>query len=40
VLLRFETKAGHGAGAPVRKIVDEYADYLAFISWQLGMEKQ
>ncbi len=40
VLLRFETKAGHGIGAPVQKIIDEYADYLAFFSWRLGMEKQ
>jgi len=38
VLLRFETKAGHGIGAPVRKVVDEYADYLSFVSWRLGME--
>ncbi|HVO76444.1 MAG TPA: prolyl oligopeptidase family serine peptidase [Candidatus Bathyarchaeia archaeon] len=37
VLLRFETKAGHGIGAPISKIVDEYTDYLSFISWQLGM---
>jgi prolyl oligopeptidase len=37
VLLRFETKAGHGIGAPIQKVVDEYADYLTFLSWCLGM---
>jgi prolyl oligopeptidase len=30
VLLRFETKAGHGAGKPLSKIIDEIADELAF----------
>jgi prolyl oligopeptidase len=39
VLLRFETKAGHGIGAPTQKIVDEYADYLAFFSWRLGIHR-
>jgi prolyl oligopeptidase len=29
-LLRFETKAGHGAGKPLSKIIDEIADELAF----------
>ena len=38
VLLRFETKAGHGIGAPIQKVVDEYADYLSFIAWRLGMD--
>ena len=37
VLLRYETKAGHGIGAPLQKVVDEYADYLAVVAWQLGM---
>jgi prolyl oligopeptidase len=39
VLMRFETKAGHGIGAPTQKVVDEYADYLAFFSWRLGMRQ-
>ncbi len=38
ILLRYETKAGHGIGAPVQKVVDEYADFLAFLCWQLGVE--
>lgn len=37
VLLRTEVQAGHGAGKPIHKIVDEYADVYAFLLWQLGM---
>jgi len=31
VMIRIETKAGHGAGKPTEKIIDEYADVYAFI---------
>jgi prolyl oligopeptidase len=31
VMIRIETKAGHGAGKPTQKIIDEYADMYAFI---------
>ncbi|MEM7096647.1 MAG: prolyl oligopeptidase family serine peptidase [Pseudomonadota bacterium] len=31
VLLRVETDAGHGAGTPTDKLIDEYADYWAFL---------
>jgi prolyl oligopeptidase len=37
VLLRTELQAGHGAGKPIHKIVDEYADVFTFVMWQLGM---
>ncbi|MEO1528541.1 MAG: prolyl oligopeptidase family serine peptidase [Planctomycetota bacterium] len=30
-LIRIETRAGHGAGTPVSKRIDEYADYWAFL---------
>jgi len=30
-LIRVETKAGHGAGKPIAKIIDEDADILAFV---------
>ena len=30
-LIRVETKAGHGAGKPVAKVIDEDADILAFV---------
>ena len=39
VLLRSEVKAGHGAGKPLSKRIDEAVDQWAFIFWQLGMEQ-
>ncbi len=36
VLIRIETQAGHGAGKPTRKIIEEAADKLAFIAAHLG----
>ena len=39
ILLRTEVQAGHGAGKPIHKIVDEYADVFAFLFWQLGMSQ-
>jgi len=38
ILLRIEGKAGHGAGKPISKRVDEAAMIYAFLIWQLGME--
>lgn len=38
VLVRIETRAGHGVGKPAWKQADEAADVLAFVFWQLGME--
>ena len=38
ILLRIETKAGHGAGKPISKLVDEWTDIYSFLFWQLGME--
>lgn len=40
ILLRTEEKAGHGAGKPMFKVIDEYADMYAFVLWQLGMLSQ
>jgi prolyl oligopeptidase len=31
ILIRIETKAGHGAGKPIAKVIDEEADMLAFL---------
>lgn len=39
VLIRIETKAGHGAGKPTAKIIDEYTDVWAFTMYHLGMTK-
>ena len=38
VLIRIETKAGHGAGKPTTKIIEEAADRWAFLVKSLGME--
>jgi prolyl oligopeptidase len=38
ILLRVESRAGHGAGKPVAKLVDEVSDELAFLFHELGME--
>ncbi|MEO0843057.1 MAG: prolyl oligopeptidase family protein [Cyanobacteria bacterium J06643_5] len=38
VLIRIETKAGHGAGKPTAKIIEEVADKWAFLVKNLGVE--
>ncbi|MEI8088577.1 MAG: prolyl oligopeptidase family serine peptidase [Opitutaceae bacterium] len=38
VLVRIETKAGHGAGKPTTKIIDEAADKIAFALHFLGLD--
>ena len=38
VLIRIETKAGHGAGKPTDKQIEERADVFAFLVRELGME--
>ena len=37
ILIRVETSAGHGAGKPTAKAIDEVADKLAFLAKNLGM---
>ena len=39
-LIRIETKAGHGAGKPMHKIIEEYTDVYAFVMYNLGMTPQ
>ncbi len=38
ILLRIESKAGHGAGKPVTKQIEEYTDVYSFLFWQLGVK--
>ncbi|MBE9129178.1 MULTISPECIES: prolyl oligopeptidase family serine peptidase [unclassified Coleofasciculus] len=38
MLIRIETKAGHGAGKPTTKIIEEIADKLAFLVRSLSMD--
>ena len=39
ILLRIETKAGHGEGKPVTKQIEEFTDLYSFLFWQLGVGK-
>lgn len=36
VLIRIETDAGHGAGTPVSKTIEQYADIFAFTLYNMG----
>lgn len=38
VLIRIETRAGHGSGKPTSMIIEEQADVYAFLKQNLGME--
>jgi prolyl oligopeptidase len=38
ILLRLETQAGHGAGKPRAKVLDEVTDIYSFLFAQLGMK--
>ena len=37
VLIRIETRAGHGAGKPTEKVIEEVADQWAFLAKSLEM---
>ena len=37
VLIRIETRAGHGAGVPTEKVIEDYADRWAFLVRNLNM---
>jgi prolyl oligopeptidase len=39
ILLRIETKAGHGQGKPVTKQIEEFTDVYSFLFWQLGVKE-
>jgi prolyl oligopeptidase len=37
ILLLYDTKSGHSGGRPVDKTIEELADRLSFLFWQLGV---
>ena len=39
ILLRIESKAGHGAGKPVTKQIEEFTDVYSFLFWQVGVKQ-
>src|SRR5215467_4856069 len=39
ILLRIESKAGHGAGKPVAKQIEELTDVYSFLFWQVGAKE-
>lgn len=38
VLIRIETDAGHGAGTPIHKTIEQYADIFGFTLYNMGYE--
>jgi prolyl oligopeptidase len=38
ILLRVDTKAGHGVGKPVSKLLEDNVDIWSFLFWQLGVK--
>lgn len=38
LLIRIDTKAGHGAGKPTAKVIEEYTDVWSFVFYHLGMK--
>ena len=39
VLIRVETNAGHGAGTPIAKTIEQYSDIFGFTLFNMGFEK-
>ncbi|PID67757.1 MAG: S9 family peptidase [Flavobacteriia bacterium] len=39
VLIRIETNAGHGAGTPISKTIEQYSDIYAFTLWNMGVRE-
>lgn len=39
VLIRVDVQAGHGAGKPLSKVMDEEADVISFTMWNMGIKQ-
>jgi prolyl oligopeptidase len=39
ILIRIDSNAGHGAGTPTDKIIDQYTDNYSFTLKNMGVEK-
>ncbi len=39
ILIRIDSKAGHGAGKPTTKLIDDAADMWSFVLWNLGVNE-
>ena len=37
-IIRIDTKAGHGGGKPIAKVLEEQADIYSFILYNMGLE--
>jgi prolyl oligopeptidase len=37
ILLLYDTKSGHSGGRPINKVIEEDADILSYLFWQLGV---
>ncbi|MDR1545047.1 MAG: prolyl oligopeptidase family serine peptidase [Prevotellaceae bacterium] len=37
-LIRIDTKAGHGGGKPIAKVIDEWSDVWSFVMWELDVK--
>jgi prolyl oligopeptidase len=39
ILIRIDSKAGHGAGKPTTKLIDDATDMWSFVLWNLGVKE-
>jgi prolyl oligopeptidase len=39
-IIRIDSKAGHGAGKPIAKVIDEQTDIYSFVFYNLGIKPQ
>ena len=37
-IIRIDSKAGHGGGKPIAKVIEEYTDIYSFIYYNLGLK--